>query len=385
MSLNLDARQRAMLQEMGVTVWTRAETAAPQSPAAPAMAQPISTPAARAHTAPAPAAPAAPMGLGAPGAAPALRLHAPQLLYPTADPAQTPPGLGAGWLIVTEGIAAADPLGGDAGKLLDNMLRAMLQEMGVTVWTRAETTAPLAPAAMQPVTVAVPATAPLPAAPAIAQPPAMPVAQPSPAPAARAPAAPAPAAPAAPAGLGAPGAAPALRLHAPQLLYPTADPAQTPPGLGAGWLIVTEGIAAADPLGGDAGKLLDNMLRAMQLHRHPRVFVAALERPAPGARTAEGAAAPADVAAALAEVVTTLQPALVLVLGHVAARAALGRTEPLGRLRAVPHTVAGRPAVVTYDPAFLLRSQDAKAATWADLCRALALVRKAEGGASHAG
>ena len=34
MSLNLDARQRAMLQEMGVTVWTRAETAAPQAPAA---------------------------------------------------------------------------------------------------------------------------------------------------------------------------------------------------------------------------------------------------------------------------------------------------------------------------------------------------------------
>lgn len=266
---------------------------------------------------------------------------------------------------------------------LDARQRAMLQEMGVTVWTRAETPPLQAPAAPLPVAAAVPvpvpATAPLPAPPAMAQPPAMPVAQPSPAPAARAPAAPAPA------GLGAPGAAPALRLHAPQLLYPTADPAQTPPGLGAGWLIVTEGIAAADPLGGDAGKLLDNMLRAMQLHRHPRVFVAALERPAPGARTAEGAAAPADVAAALAEVVTTLQPALVLVLGHVAARAALGRTEPLGRLRAVPHTVAGRPAVVTYDPAFLLRSQDAKAATWADLCRALALVRKAEGGASHAG
>lgn len=270
---------------------------------------------------------------------------------------------------------------------LDARQRAMLQEMGVTVWTRAETAAPQAPAAPPPAAAAVPlpATAPLPAAPAMAQPPAMPVAQPSPAPAARAPAAPAPAAPAAPAGLGAPGAAPALRLHAPQLLYPTADPAQTPPGLGAGWLIVTEGIAAADPLGGDAGKLLDNMLRAMQLHRHPRVFVTALERPAPGARTAEGAVAPADVAAALAEVVTTLQPALVLVLGHVAARAALGRTEPLGRLRAVPHTVAGRPAVVTYDPAFLLRSQDAKAATWADLCRALALVRKAEGGISHAG
>ena len=252
---------------------------------------------------------------------------------------------------------------------LDARQRAMLQEMGVTVWTRAETAAPQAPAAMQPVTVAVPATAPLPAAPAIAQPPAMPVAQPSPAPAARAPAAPAPAAPAAPAGLGAPGAAPALRLHAPQLLYPTADPAQTPPGLGAGWLIVTEGIAAADPLGGDAGKLLDNMLRAMQLHRHPRVFLAALERPQAGNATNA-----LEIAPALNEMVATLRPAMVLVLGHVAARAALGRTEPLGRLRAELHQLAGCPAIVTYDPAFLLRSQGNKGAAWADLCRALALV-----------
>ena len=55
---------------------------------------------------------------------------------------------------------------------LDARQRAMLQEMGVTVWTRAETAAPQSPAAMQPVTVGVPATAPLPAAPAMAQPPA---------------------------------------------------------------------------------------------------------------------------------------------------------------------------------------------------------------------
>ena len=33
--------------------------------------------------------------------------------------------------------------------------------------------------------------------------------------------------------------------------------------------------------------------------------------------------------------------------------------------------------MVTYDPAFLLRSQDNKAAAWADLCRALAIVRAA--------
>ena len=168
------------------------------------------------------------------------------------------------------------------------------------------------------------------------------------------------------------GASPALILHAAQALYPAADPAQTPAELGAGWLVIAESLSPTEPLAGDAGRLLDNMLRAMQLHRHPRVFLAALERSAPGTE------ASADIPASLADAVAQLQPAMVLVLGHVAARAALGRTEPLGRLRAGPHVLAGCPAVVTYDPAFLLRSQDNKAAAWADLCRALAMVRSAE-------
>ena len=162
-------------------------------------------------------------------------------------------------------------------------------------------------------------------------------------------------------------------MHPAQALYAKADPGKTPTELGAGWLIVTESTTPADPLSGDAGKLLDNMLRAMQLHKHPRVFVAALERAPAG--TAGSASIPEDLAATVAQ----LQPAMVLVLGHVAARAALGRTEPLGRLRAELHQLAGCPAVVTYDPAFLLRSQDVKAAAWADLCRALATVRSRQG------
>ena len=97
---------------------------------------------------------------------------------------------------------------------------------------------------------------------------------------------------------------------------------------------------------------------------------------------APGTEASAHIPATLADAVATLQPAMVLVLGHVAARAALGRTEPLGRLRAGPHQLAGCPAVVTYDPAFLLRSQDTKAAAWADLCHALALVRGAGAGSA---
>lgn len=251
---------------------------------------------------------------------------------------------------------------------LDARQRAMLQEMGVTVWAPLHTPASAAAAA---------ASAPA-SAPALAQPPVRPApaataqAQPPSAPPRQATAPhPAPASPGLPSG--APLAGTGLRLHAPRLLYPTADPAQAPAELGAGWLIVAESLTPADPLGGDAGRLLDNMLRAMQLHRHPRVYLAALERAPSSLEPASEAAQ--DIPAALAGEVATLRPAMVLVMGHVAARAALGRTEPLGRLRAGPHQMAGCPAVVTYDPAFLLRSQDTKAAAWADLCRALAIVR----------
>ncbi|OYZ70022.1 MAG: DNA polymerase [Acidovorax sp. 24-64-9] len=131
-------------------------------------------------------------------------------------------------------------------------------------------------------------------------------------------------------------------------------------------------LGRTEPLAGEAGRLLDNMLRAMQLHRHPRVFLAALERPQAGNATDA-----LEIAPALNEMVAILRPTMVLVLGHVAARAALGRTEPLGRLRAELHQLAGCPAIVTYDPAFLLRSQGYKGAAWADLCRALSLAHAA--------
>jgi len=257
---------------------------------------------------------------------------------------------------------------------LDARQRAMLQEMGVTVWAPSEALTP-SPAADP---VAVPARgertatgpaappAPVAAADARTEPAHRPV---------RERAAPASAAPAAvpPAPQGG-GASPALILHAAQALYPTADPAQTPAELGAGWLVVAESLSPTEPLAGEAGRLLDNMLRAMRLHRHPRVYLAALERAQAGT-----AAEAIEIAPALNEMVAALRPAMVLVLGHVAARAALARTEPLGRLRAELHQLAGCPAIVTYDPAFLLRSQGHKAAAWADLCRALALVHTTPG------
>jgi DNA polymerase len=163
----------------------------------------------------------------------------------------------------------------------------------------------------------------------------------------------------------------ALQLHPPRALYPGADPLQAPAALGAGWLIVAEGLPDGDPFAGDAGRLLANMLRALQLHRHPHVHLCPLSAPTGAAAVTEPPAA--VLAAALAD----LRPTVLLLMGRTAARAVLGRTEPLGRLRSELHQVGGIPAVVTYDAPYLLRAPDAKPAAWADLCRARALAHAA--------
>lgn len=160
-----------------------------------------------------------------------------------------------------------------------------------------------------------------------------------------------------------------LVLHPPQALYPEADPQPMHPGQGATWLIVTQGQPDVDPLAGDAGLLLHNMLHALGLGQHPRVFLSKVSTQAPDAPPAP------TCAQALAQASANLQPNIVLVMGRMAARAVLGRSDPLGQLRAQPHTVAGQPAIVTYEAPYLLRAPQAKPAAWADLCRALMLAR----------
>lgn len=240
---------------------------------------------------------------------------------------------------------------------LDNRQRAMLQEMGIALFF-APAPARTPPAAPQPAAVAAPRRAPATSPPPAPQPAPAPTPAPAPAPASL-PQAVAPA----------PTSAAPANDAAVLLATPVAPYAQG--GAGAapapGWLVVLECADAADPLAGEAGQLLDNMLRAMRLHREPGTQLAALVR-APAAGDVSGAT--------LAETLAALRPPMVLLLGLGAARAVLGRPEPLARLRADAHQLAdGTPAVVSYDPAYLLRAPQAKAHAWADLCRALALAR----------
>ena len=67
------------------------------------------------------------------------------------------------------------------------------------------------------------------------------------------------------------------------------------------------------------------------------------------------------------------KPHVLLIMGRLAAQALLQTSEPLGKLRGQTHQLAGVPAFVTYDAAYLLRSLPDKARAWDDLCLAQAV------------
>ncbi len=149
----------------------------------------------------------------------------------------------------------------------------------------------------------------------------------------------------------------------------------------ADWLIVGEAPGEnediqGEPFVGQAGKLLDNMLRALQLDRHNRVFIAnVLKCRPPGNRNPE----PEEVAQCepfLRRQVELLQPKIILAMGRFAVQSLLQTTEPIGKLRGRRHAYHGVPVVVTYHPAYLLRNLPDKAKAWADLCMAQAILRQ---------
>lgn len=140
----------------------------------------------------------------------------------------------------------------------------------------------------------------------------------------------------------------------------------------APWLFVGEGPGAdedeqGDPFVGQAGKLLDSMLAATGCKRGREVYIANVVkcRP-PGNRTPtpEEAAACAPF---LDRQIELLQPRLIVALGKTAATRLLGTEASLSSLRGRVHRYRDIPVVVTYHPAYLLRSLPEKAKAWEDL------------------
>jgi uracil-DNA glycosylase family 4 len=269
--------------------------------------------------------------------------------------------------------------------------RAMLEVMGLRVWS--------APAAAEPaVLAAAVADEAVPSAPA-ARPPAhedataltppvnrrsMPAAQPTPMPVA------------------APGAVNAAGLDWPALRAAVASctacalsdsRTQTVFGTGhlqAHWMIIGEAPGEAEDLSGEpfvgrSGQLLDNMLRAIGLSRHAgdtpdparQVFIANTLKCRPPRNRNPLPDELARCEGFLIRQIELVRPKIILAMGSFAVQSLLRSSAPVGQLRGRVHHYQGVPLIVTYHPAYLLRQLSEKARAWDDLCLALDTVEAA--------
>jgi len=147
------------------------------------------------------------------------------------------------------------------------------------------------------------------------------------------------------------------------------------PGVGdvrAEWLFVGEAPGAeedarGEPFVGQAGKLLDNMLAALGMKRGENVYIAnVLKCRPPNNRAPE----PREVDACrpyLDRQIALIRPKVIVALGKSAATTLLDVEATIASLRGRVHRYAGVPLVVTYHPAYLLRSLAEKAKAWEDL------------------
>lgn len=138
------------------------------------------------------------------------------------------------------------------------------------------------------------------------------------------------------------------------------------------WLFVGEGPGAeedtqGEPFVGQAGKLLDSMLAALEINRHSKVYIGnAVKCRPPGNRTPE----PIEIATCLPyleQQIAWLKPKIIVLLGKVAVSSVLKEDKTLASMRGTRFEYAGIPVVVTYHPAYLLRNLPDKAKAWEDL------------------
>jgi DNA polymerase len=130
-----------------------------------------------------------------------------------------------------------------------------------------------------------------------------------------------------------------------------------------------------EPFVGRAGKLLDEMLRAIGLERS-EVYIANILKCRPPNNRDPTAEEANHCRGYLERQIDLLNPRLILAVGRIAAQQLLNTDVPVGQLRGTTHTLRdGRlPLVVTYHPAYLLRSPLQKRKAWEDLCRAKKLL-----------
>lgn len=143
----------------------------------------------------------------------------------------------------------------------------------------------------------------------------------------------------------------------------------------ASWMLVGEAPGAnedrlGEPFVGQAGKLLDNMLRAVGRTRENGIYIANVIKCRPPGNRDPQLDEVAQCEPYLKRQLAIIRPQLILALGRFAAQSLLKTDASISSLRNRVHQYEGVPVIVTYHPAYLLRNLPDKAKAWADLCRA---------------
>jgi len=130
-----------------------------------------------------------------------------------------------------------------------------------------------------------------------------------------------------------------------------------------------------EPFVGRAGQLLNAMLFAMGFRRE-QVFIANILKCRPPGNRDPRAEEAAHCEPFLLRQVELVRPKVILAVGRISAQNLLRSSDTVGRLRGRVHAFGSRgiPVVVTYHPAYLLRSPDQKPKAWQDLQRVMQLL-----------
>jgi uracil-DNA glycosylase len=141
----------------------------------------------------------------------------------------------------------------------------------------------------------------------------------------------------------------------------------------AQWLIVGEAPGAdedrqGEPFVGRAGQLLNSMLRAIGLARE-QVYIANVLKCRPPGNRDPAASEASECLPYLEQQIALLKPKIMLAVGRIASQNLLRTDRTLGSLRRQVHAFGASqvPLVVTYHPAYLLRTPSDKRKAWEDL------------------
>lgn len=147
----------------------------------------------------------------------------------------------------------------------------------------------------------------------------------------------------------------------------------------AGWMFIGEAPgaeedAAGEPFVGHAGRLLGNMLLSLGLQRD-KVYIANVIKCRPPEDRHPHVGEITACLPYLKRQIGLVRPKIIVALGKTAASALLETDATIASLRGSVHDYQGIPLVVTFHPAYLLRSPMEKAKAWQDLCLAVSTMQ----------